>query len=123
MVQIRATGEGLKTGEVDAQLTFSVYAIPGRDFRDTLCSVAIEGPSEVDIRLSSRARGSIVKCEWTPKRPGIYVISVFYAETPIDGSPFCCEVNQREKRPAVPDCDGQEGFTSFLPAFLFSNRS
>ncbi|KAI1305336.1 hypothetical protein HDE_01558 [Halotydeus destructor] len=123
MVQIKATGHGLKTGEVDCRLTFSVYAIPGRGFRDNLCSVTIDGPSEVDIIMTSKGRGSIVKCEWTPRKAGCYVISVVYDDAPVDGSPFSCEVYHRSSGPSMPDGDGQEGVSSTLPACLFSGRS
>ena len=69
MVVIKATGAGIKGGaEIDVTLTFSIYSIPGKAFDANLCEVTIEGPATVEV--TKTARGSILKCEWTPIKPG-----------------------------------------------------
>ncbi|KAG5671669.1 hypothetical protein PVAND_001857 [Polypedilum vanderplanki] len=82
-------GEGLKGGFVNKKCKFTVST---REAGVGGLSFAIEGPSEAKMSCIDNRDGSC-DVEFTPTEPGVYDISVRFAEVEIPGSPFQVKID------------------------------
>lgn len=80
----KAFGPGLQGGKIDQKAKFTVST---REAGLGALSFAIEGPSEAKMSCIDNRDGSC-DVEFMPTEPGVYDISIRFAEKHIPGSPF-----------------------------------
>lgn len=87
--QMRVSGDGLKRAFVGEMAWFEIDPRGGT----AEASVKITSPtgSRVACEMTRSTRG-IIRVEYTPLEVGPHSISCKYADTPLNGSPFTCQV-------------------------------
>ncbi|KAJ3602536.1 hypothetical protein NHX12_030289, partial [Muraenolepis orangiensis] len=86
--RVKTQGEGLVSGHTFTKASFLVDT---RDAGYGGLSLAVEGPSKVDIRTEDMEDGTCGVC-YSPTEPGTYLVTIRFADNHIPGSPFSVHV-------------------------------
>ncbi|XP_043934724.1 filamin-B isoform X2 [Protopterus annectens] len=86
--KVKAGGRGLVEGQ-----TFEVsdFIVDTREAGYGGLSLSVEGPSKVDIQTEDMEDGTC-RVSYCPTEPGIYIVSIKFADEHVPGSPFTVRV-------------------------------
>ncbi|XP_066554329.1 filamin B a isoform X1 [Amia ocellicauda] len=86
--KVKAYGQGLVEGHT---FEMSDFTVDTRDAGYGGLALSIEGPSKVDIQTEDLEDGTC-GVSYSPTEPGIYIVSIRFAEEHVPGSPFTVKV-------------------------------
>jgi len=89
--KVKCTGSGLHNARANRKATFLVDT---RDAGSGGLNVDVDGPSKVVPNAVDNEDGTF-SIDFTPTKPGQYLIKVMYAETHVPGSPFKLRVEKK----------------------------
>ncbi|XP_078730303.1 filamin-C-like isoform X1 [Lampetra fluviatilis] len=87
--RVLTSGAGLAEGQT---FQLSEFAVDTRNAGYGGLSLAIEGPSKVDINCDDQEDGTC-KVSYCPTEPGNYIVSIKFADEHVPGSPFSVKVS------------------------------
>ncbi|XP_075143986.1 filamin-B isoform X3 [Leptodactylus fuscus] len=110
--KVKVYGPGLTDGRT---YEMSDFVVDTREAGYGGLSLAVEGPSKVDIQTEDLDDGTC-QVSYCPTEPGIYIISIKFADEHVPGSPFTAKVTgegrmkesitRRRKAPSVATVGG-----------------
>ncbi|XP_071982752.1 filamin-B isoform X2 [Engystomops pustulosus] len=110
--KVKVYGPGLTEGRT---YEMSDFVVDTREAGYGGLSLAVEGPSKVDIQTEDLDDGTC-QVSYCPTEPGIYIISIKFADEHVPGSPFTAKVTgegrikesitRRRKAPSVATVGG-----------------
>ncbi|XP_075690052.1 filamin-B isoform X2 [Rhinoderma darwinii] len=110
--KVKVYGPGLTEGHT---YEMSDFVVDTREAGYGGLSLAVEGPSKVDIQTEDLDDGTC-QVSYCPTEPGIYIISIKFADEHVPGSPFTAKVTgegrvkesitRRRKAPSVATVGG-----------------
>ncbi|XP_069499881.1 filamin-B isoform X2 [Ambystoma mexicanum] len=86
--RVKVSGPGLTEGHT---FELSDFIVDTRDAGYGGLSLAIEGPSKVDIQTEDLDDGTC-KVSYCPTEPGVYIVSIKFADEHVPGSPYTAKV-------------------------------
>ncbi|XP_014344981.1 filamin-B [Latimeria chalumnae] len=86
--KVKVSGQGLMEGST---FEMSDFIVDTRDAGYGGLSLAVEGPSKVDIQTEDIEDGTC-KVSYCPTEPGVYIVSIKFADEHVPGSPFTAKV-------------------------------
>ncbi|KAM8931054.1 filamin-B isoform 2-T2 [Pelodytes ibericus] len=110
--KVKVFGPGLTEGRT---FEMSDFVVDTRDAGYGGLSLAVEGPSKVDIQTEDLEDGTC-QVSYCPTEPGVYIVSIKFADEHVPGSPFTAKVSgegrvkesivRRRKAPSVATVGG-----------------
>ncbi|XP_031757111.1 filamin-B isoform X3 [Xenopus tropicalis] len=110
--KVKAFGPGLIEGRT---YEMSDFIVDTREAGYGGLSLAVEGPSKVDIQTEDLEDGTC-QVSYCPTEPGVYIVSIKFADEHVPGSPFTAKVmgegrvkesiTRRRKAPSVASVGG-----------------
>ncbi|XP_040262769.1 filamin-B isoform X3 [Bufo bufo] len=110
--KVKVYGPGLTTGRT---YEMSDFVVDTREAGYGGLSLAVEGPSKVDIQTEDLDDGTC-QVSYCPTEPGIYIVSIKFADEHVPGSPYTAKVTgegrvkesitRRRKAPSVATVGG-----------------
>ncbi|XP_063796937.1 filamin-B isoform X1 [Pseudophryne corroboree] len=110
--KVKVYGQGLTEGRT---FEMSDFVVDTREAGYGGLSLAVEGPSKVDIQTEDLDDGTC-QVSYCPTEPGVYIVSIKFADEHIPGSPFTAKVTgegrvkesitRRRKAPSVATVGG-----------------
>uniref|UniRef100_A0A8C5WJ73 Filamin B n=1 Tax=Leptobrachium leishanense TaxID=445787 RepID=A0A8C5WJ73_9ANUR len=110
--KVKVFGPGLTAGRT---FEMSDFVVDTREAGYGGLSLAVEGPSKVDIQTEDLEDGTC-QVSYCPTEPGVYIISIKFADEHVPGSPFTAKVSgegrvkesivRRRKAPSVASVGG-----------------
>nr|XP_033781692.1 filamin-B isoform X2 [Geotrypetes seraphini] len=87
--RVRVSGPGLREGRT---FEMSEFIVDTRDAGYGGLSLAVEGPSKVDIQTEDLDDGTC-RVSYCPTEPGVYIVSIKFADDHVPGSPYTVKVS------------------------------
>ncbi|XP_029456815.1 LOW QUALITY PROTEIN: filamin-B [Rhinatrema bivittatum] len=87
--RVRVSGSGLTEGRT---FEMSDFIVDTRDAGYGGLSLAVEGPSKVDIQTEDLDDGTC-RVSYCPTEPGVYIVSIKFADEHVPGSPYTAKVS------------------------------
>ncbi|XP_077308129.1 filamin-B isoform X3 [Lithobates pipiens] len=110
--KVKVFGPGLNEGRT---FELSDFVVDTREAGYGGLSLAVEGPSKVDIQTEDLDDGTC-QVSYCPTEPGVYIVSIKFADEHVPGSPFTAKVTgegrvkesitRRKKAPSVATVGG-----------------
>nr|DBA18651.1 TPA: hypothetical protein GDO54_016875 [Pyxicephalus adspersus] len=110
--KVKVYGPGLTEGRT---FELSDFVVDTREAGYGGLSLAVEGPSKVDIQTEDLDDGTC-QVSYCPTEPGVYIVSIKFADEHVPGSPFTAKVvgegrvkesiTRRKKAPSVATVGG-----------------
>ncbi|PIO36044.1 hypothetical protein AB205_0039930 [Aquarana catesbeiana] len=110
--KVKVFGPGLTEGRT---FELSDFVVDTREAGYGGLSLAVEGPSKVDIQTEDLDDGTC-QVSYCPTEPGVYIVSIKFADEHVPGSPFTAKVTgegrvkesitRRKKAPSVATVGG-----------------
>ncbi|KAM9327227.1 filamin-B [Gastrophryne carolinensis] len=110
--KVKVYGPGLTEGRT---FEMSDFVVDTREAGYGGLSLAVEGPSKVDIQTEDLDDGTC-QVSYCPTEPGVYIVSIKFADEHVPGSPFTAKVigegrvkesiTRRKKAPSVATVGG-----------------
>uniref|UniRef100_UPI00358E6021 filamin-C-like isoform X2 n=1 Tax=Myxine glutinosa TaxID=7769 RepID=UPI00358E6021 len=119
--KVKVAGPGLQEGKT---FEMSYFTVDTRDAGYGGLSLAIEGPSKVDINCEDLEDGTC-RISYCPMEPGNYIVSIKFADEHVPGSPFSVKVTgegrmrqmvtRRQREPSVASVGSMCDVTLKIP--------
>ncbi|MEE6501811.1 hypothetical protein FKM82_004326 [Ascaphus truei] len=87
--RVKVSGPGLTEGRT---FEMSDFVVDTREAGYGGLSLAVEGPSKVDIQTEDLEDGTC-QVSYCPTEPGVYIVSIKFADEHVAGSPFTAKVS------------------------------